>query len=235
MVTQSRVDAITTGTIELDRRLGGGIPYNTVMLIEGQDASGKSTFAQQFIWGTLNSGQKACIYTTEQNVHSFLRQMESLGQDLTDYFLLNEIQVFPISASGDMSDPDAILDTRTRHIVAQVDPRLIVIDSITTFVSRAGGDQIQNFFSELKRICMRGQVIACTVHENAFDEEYVLRVRSICDAYLRLRVSASGTNLIKTLEVAKIRGAELRTGNITGFEVEPGLGIRIIPVSRAQA
>ena len=161
--------------------------------------------------------------------------MESLGQDLTDYFLLNEIQVFPISASGDMSDPDAILDTLTRHIDAQVEPRMIVIDSITTFVSRAGGDQIQNFFSELKRICMSGQVIACTVHENAFDEEYVLRVRSICDAYLRLRVSASGTNLIKTLEVAKIRGAELRTGNITGFEVEPGLGIRIIPVSRAQA
>ena len=235
MVAESGVDAITTGTIELDRRLGGGIPYNTVMLIEGQDASGKSTFTQQLIWGTLNSGQKACIYTTEQNVHSFLRQMESLGQDLTDYFLLNEVQVFPISASGDMTDPDAILDTLTRHIDAQTEPRMIVIDSLTTFVSRAGGDQIQNFFSELKRICMRGQVIACTVHENAFDEEYVLRVRSICDAYLRLRVSASGTNLIKTLEVAKIRGAELRTGNITGFEVEPGLGIRIIPVSRAQA
>ena len=235
MVTESGVDAITTGTIELDRRLGGGIPYNTVMLIEGQDASGKSTFTQQLIWGTLNSGQKACIYTTEQNVHSFLRQMESLGQDLTDYFLLNEVQVFPISASGDMTDPDAILDTLTRHIDAQTEPRMIVIDSLTTFVSRAGGDQIQNFFSELKRICMRGQVIACTVHENAFDEEYVLRVRSICDAYLRLQVSASGTNLIKTLEVAKIRGAELRTGNITGFEVEPGLGIRIIPVSRAQA
>ena len=54
MVTRSRVDAITTGTIEMDRRLGGGIPYNTVMLMEGQDASGKSTFAQQFIWGTLN-------------------------------------------------------------------------------------------------------------------------------------------------------------------------------------
>ena len=88
MVTQTGADAITTGTIELDRRLGGGIPYNTVMLIEGQDAAGKSTFAQQFIWGTLNSGQKAVIYTTEQNVHSFLRQMESLGQDLTDYFLL---------------------------------------------------------------------------------------------------------------------------------------------------
>ena len=235
MVTQTGLDAITTGTIELDRRLGGGIPYNTVMLIEGQDAAGKSTFSQQFIWGTLNSGQKAVIYTTEQNVHSFLRQMESLGQDLTDYFLLNEIQVYPISSSGSSTDPNEVLDMLTKHIATQIEPRMIVIDSLTTFVSRAGGDQIQNFFSELKRLCMRGQVIACTVHENAFDEEYVLRVRSICDAYLRLQVSASGTSLIKTLEVAKIRGAELRTGNITGFEVEPGLGIRIIPVSRAKA
>ena len=235
MVTQTGLDAITTGTIELDRRLGGGIPYNTVMLIEGQDAACKSTFAQQFIWGTLNSGQKAVIYTTEQNVHSFLRQMESLGQDLTDYFLLNEIQVYTISTSGSSTDPNEVLAILTKHIAAQIEPRMIVIDSLTTFVSRAGGDQIQNFFSELKRLCMRGQVIACTVHENAFDEEYVLRVRSICDAYLRLQVSASGTSLIKTLEVAKIRGAELRTGNITGFEVEPGLGIRIIPVSRAKA
>ena len=155
MVTQTGVDAITTGTIELDRRLGGGIPYNTVMLIEGQDAAGKSTFAQQFIWGTLNSGQKAVIYTTEQNVHSFLRQMESLGQDLTDYFLLNEIQVFPISTSGSSTDPNEVLDMLTKHIAAQIEPRMIVIDSLTTFVSRAGGDQIQNFFSELKRLCMR--------------------------------------------------------------------------------
>ena len=46
---------------------------------------------------------------------------------------------------------------------------------------------------------------------------------------------ASGTNLVKTMEVAKIRGADMRTGNILGFEVEPGMGIRIVPVSRAKA
>ena len=234
-MTTEELSVITTGSTEIDRRLGGGIPYNTVMLIEGQDASGKSTFAQQLLWGTLNAGHRASIYTTEQNVHALLRQMESLGQDATDYFLLNSLQIFPLSSSGENEDPDLFFKLLSEHIWQQDSSRMIVIDSLTTFVSRAGGEQIQDFFNEMKNVCERGQVIACTVHENAFDEEFLLRVRSICDAYLRLQVNASGTSLVKTMEVAKIRGADMRTGNILGFEVEPGMGIRIVPVSRAKA
>ena len=234
-MTTEELSVITTGSTEIDRRLGGGIPYNTVMLIEGQDASGKSTFAQQLLWGTLNAGHRASIYTTEQNVHALLRQMESLGQDATDYFLLNDLQIFPLSSSAENEDPDLFFKLLSEHIWQQDSSRMIVIDSLTTFVSRAGGEQIQDFFNEMKNVCERGQVIACTVHENAFDEEFLLRVRSICDAYLRLQVNASGTSLVKTMEVAKIRGADMRTGNILGFEVEPGMGIRIVPVSRARA
>jgi archaellum biogenesis ATPase FlaH len=37
------------------------------------------------------------------------------------------------------------------------------------------------------------------------------------------------------MEVAKIRGAELATGNISGFAIEPGVGIRMVPISRARA
>lgn len=234
-MTTEEVSVITTGSTEIDRRLGGGIPYNTVMLIEGQDASGKSTFAQQLLWGTLNAGHKASIYTTEQNVHALLRQMESLGQDVTDYFLLNDLQIFPMTSSVDKEDPNLFFKLLSDHIWQQDSSRMIIIDSLTTFVSRAGGEQIQDFFNEMKNVCERGQVIACTVHENAFDEEFLLRVRSICDAYLRFQVNASGTSLVKTMEVAKIRGADMRTGNILGFEVEPGMGIRIVPVSRAKA
>ena len=234
-MTTEELSVITTGSTEIDRRLGGGISYNTVMLIEGQDASGKSTFGQQLLWGTLNAGHRASIYTTEQNVHALLRQMESLGQDATDYFLLNDLQIFPLSSSAENEDPDLFFKLLSEHIWQQDSSRMIVIDSLTTFVSRAGGEQIQDFFNEMKNVCERGQVIACTVHENAFDEEFLLRVRSICDAYLRLQVNASGTSLVKTMEVAKIRGADMRTGNILGFEVEPGMGIRIVPVSRAKA
>jgi flagellar protein FlaH len=36
------------------------------------------------------------------------------------------------------------------------------------------------------------------------------------------------------MEVAKVRGASKRTGNIVSFEIEPGWGMRIIPISRAR-
>jgi flagellar protein FlaH len=41
--------------------------------------------------------------------------------------------------------------------------------------------------------------------------------------------------MIKVMEVAKVRGAEMNTGAIVSFDVEPGLGIRVIPYSKAKA
>jgi flagellar protein FlaH len=113
--------------------------------------------------------------------------------------------------------------------------RATIIDSLTTFVSRTGGDQIQDFFIRCKSLCDKGQVVVCTVHDSAFDNDILTRVRSVCDAYLQLRVKNAGSRLLKTIEVAKIRGADNNTGNISAFEVEPGLGIRIIPISTARA
>ena len=164
-----------------------------------------------------------------------IRQMDSLGLDVKDYFLLDHLQIFPVSISPDSVDPGVLFHELSRHIAAQENCRVIVVDALTTFVSHAGGDQIQDFFSRCKSLCDEGKVIICAVHTNAFDENILTRVRSVCDAYLRLQVQRSGSSLLKTIEVAKIRGAELTTGNISGFEVEPGLGIRIVPITRARA
>ena len=69
----------------------------------------------------------------------------------------------------------------------------------------------------------------------AFDHDILTRISSVCDAHLRLQTERSAARLLKTIEVAKIRGAEVPTGNISGFEVEPGIGIRIVPISKARA
>ncbi len=213
----------------------GGIPFGTLMLVEGEAAGGKSTLSQQLAWGGLTAGEDAVIYTTEQTVQSMMRQMDSLGASVSDYFLLNHLQIFPVNIPPDSISPGVLFMELSRHMERQESCRVIVIDSLTTFVSRAGGDQIQDFFHRCKTMCDRGKVIICTVHTGAFEESVLTRVRSVCDAYLRLQVERSGSALVKTLEVAKIRGADLNTGNISGFEVEPGLGIRIIPISRARA
>jgi flagellar protein FlaH len=54
----------------------------------------------------------------------------------------------------------------------------------------------------------------------------------MCDAHLKLRTEQVGDLLVKVLEVAKVRGAEMSTGNIVSFDVEPMVGMRIIPISK---
>jgi len=228
-------NTVSTGSTEIDRRLGGGIPYRTLMLVEGEPAAGKSTLSQQLLWGALKSGQDATIYITEQTVQSFLRQMDSLGLDVTDYFLLNQLKIYPVSLSEYDNDSQLTFSMMVDHISQQDLSRVVVVDSLTTLGAQSTGEEIIDFFSRCKTMCDAGKVIITTVHAEAFGDNVHTQIRSISDAYLRLEVRASGNQLVKTIQVAKIRGAESATGSIIGFEVEPGLGLRIIPLSRAKA
>lgn len=60
-------------------------------------------------------------------------------------------------------------------------------------------------------------------------------VRSVCDAHLEVLVEPGASEPVKTMEIAKIKGAELSTGSIISFAIEPGMGMRIIPISKARA
>lgn len=234
-LTHRTVGSISTGNKELDKALGGGIPYRTLMLLEGQSASGKSTLSQQLIWGALTAGENAALYTTEQTVQSFLRQMSSLGEDVSNYFLLNHLQIFPLNIPQGSIPPAQLFRQLSNHIAQQTDCQIVVVDSLTTIISQADGELIQEFFAGCKALCDEGKVIICTIHTDTFSEDILTRVRSICDAHIRLQVGKAGSKLLKTIEVAKIRGAEMNTGTISGFEVEPGLGLRIVPISKARA
>ena len=92
---------ISTGNSEIDKKMGGGIPAGSLILIEGQSDSGKSVLTQQLIWGSLYDEFGVVLYTTENTVKSFTRQMTSLSLDITDFLLLGKITLrFSPEASG---------------------------------------------------------------------------------------------------------------------------------------
>ena len=63
----------------------------------------------------------------------------------------------------------------------------------------------------------------------------LIRVRSLCDAHLKLKMEEVGERLTKMLEVSKVHNADRTTGNVLSFDVEPHLGMRIIPITKARA
>ena len=79
-----------------------------------------------------------------------------------------------------------------------------------------------------------GTTVVTIIHSHGLTRELLTRIRSLCDAHLQLRTEEAGNKLVKTLEVTKVRGAEQTTGNIVSFEVEPGWGIRVIPLNKAK-
>ncbi|MHC1567415.1 MAG: archaellum protein ArlH [Candidatus Syntropharchaeia archaeon] len=228
---------ISSGNFEIDRKMGGGIPIGSLSLIEGANDSGKSVLVQQIMWGGLNQGRSILIFTTENTVKSLLKQMESLSLDISDYFIIGRAKIFPIHVKG-LEWSGKIAENLLQFMLKSMErskEEVIIIDSLTVFVVHSTENDILNFFTGCKKLCDNGKTILITVHGYAFSENLLVRIRSICDAHLQLKIEEVGDQLIKTMEVAKIRGAQKSTGNIISFDVDPGFGLRIIPISRAKA
>ena len=235
-VAEASRRVISTGSAEIDKKMGGGIPEGSLILIEGQSNAGKSVVTQQLTYGALNNGFRVAMYTTENTPRSLFRQMTSLSLDVTDFFLLGALNVYPVPAA--MSEEAAVTAfDKMLHHLARLQGRfeVVFIDSLTSFVSQVPEAATLRFLTAVKEFCDQNMTIFFTMHSHAFEEAMFMRMRSLCDAHLKLRVEEMRDQLMKVLEVAKVRGAEKSTGNIISFDVEPGLGMRIIPVSTAKA
>jgi flagellar protein FlaH len=241
------VAPISTGSLEIDKRIGGGLPRHSFTLVEGQSDAGKSVVLQQLCWGAMNASESVALYTTENTVRSLLRQMSSLGMDCTDYFLLKRFRIVPVGPEGmEPAQPAQpalghVPDTRAGRRWALLDHLrestydVLLIDSLTSMLMHATDREVLDLFAGCKRLCDEGKTIVVSVHTHAFEQSLLVRVRSLCDAHLHLRIEQVGEQLIKVMEVAKVRGAERSTGNVVSFDVEPGLGMKLIPVTKAKA
>jgi len=225
---------VPTGNTEIDKKIGGGLPPRSLTLIEGQSDAGKSVLTQQFIWGTLQNGMRISVYTTENTTASLLRQMESLALGIDDFYLLGRINIYPVPNTFTEEQSRQLYKMLTDHI-AKLKSEVVVVDALTAFVTHASESETLDFFSRAKKLCDEGRSLLVTMHSYASNEQLLTRLRSICDAHLRLRVEEVGSQLVKVLEVAKVRGATKTTGNIISFDVEPNLGMRIIPITKAKA
>ncbi len=230
-------DVINTGIPDVDEKLGGGIPTGSLCLIEGHSDAGKSVLCQHLTYGTLSSGQTGvAYYTTENSIRSLISQMDSLSLFTLDYFLADHFRIYPLSFSS-----KHLKDARERfhllaHHFSQLPKhyRLVIVDSITLLVSHSNPVSIIDFFSECKSLCDQDRTIILVAHSYAFDEDMLSRTRSLCDARFRLRLEQVGDRLVKLLEVLKVRGADHPTGDVVSFDIEPKVGIRIIPLAKAR-
>ena len=128
---------------------------------------------------------------------------------------------------------DGVLQRIINHIRGSR-AEVVVIDSLTMFTEYTQQSSILAFLTNCKTLVDKGKTILITLHTYAFEEDTLVRLRSICDAHLSMKKALIGDKYVMVLEVVKVRGARRTTGNLVSFEVHPGYGMKIIPISMAK-
>jgi flagellar protein FlaH len=227
---------LSTGNGEIDKKIADGLPLRSLTLIEGENDTGKSVLTEQIVWGAMKQGLNVNLYSTEMTAKSFLSQMESMSLDVSEYFAWGYIKLFPLHMVGfkwSKKEMDGILERIIEHISSSK-AQVIIIDSLTMFTEYTTQETVLTFLTNCKTLVDHGKTILLTLHTYAFQEDTLIRIRSICDAHLMMKKSLLGDKYVMVMEVVKVRGARKTTGNLVSFEVHPGYGMKIIPVSMAK-
>lgn len=235
---ESIESVITTGNYELDRRIGG-IPIPTLLLIEGDNNSGKSVFVQQLTYGALKSGYRVLYITTENTVDSLIRQMESLSFNVKKYFLAGKLNIFSLHVKGvtwnhEVAETYLTMLSRIFHVKEGYS--IFVVDSLSYIAIHSSERDILEFFTDVRNIVDReAKSVFLTMHKASMHQDLMVRIRSICDAHITLSIKEMRDRIMRFINVNKMRGASKSTNVIIGFEVDPAFGIKVIPFSAAKA
>jgi flagellar protein FlaH len=229
---EERKRLIAVGVMDIDKRLGGGLPPESVTLVEGDPNAGKSVVIQQL---ALKEGFKVDVFLAESSARDFLQQMDSLGMSTTDYYLLRRLSLYQANLRVDRERADKILSHLLHHVEECDDRDLFIVDSITPLLFQFDEHYVLSFLANCKELASLGRTIITTLHSYAMNESLRLRASSIVDAHLRLRIEELGDQVVRTLEVAKIRGAAKTAKNTVSFTVQTGLGLKSVPISKTKA
>lgn len=228
MVTQEWVNLVSTGNPEIDKKLDGGIPLGSLLLLEGEAGAGKSIFAQHFTHAALRSMLSVAHYPTESTIKDLMSQMASLDLDVTDYFLCDRLRVYPIRPSDDADSGEALKSLLAHFESLPIDIRLIIVDALTDLMAPGEERQTVDFIAACKQLCDLGRTIILVTQSDADSDAILERVLPICDTHLVLRVEQQDERPVRVMEVAKLNNSAPAGGNVTHFNVEPGSGLKVV-------
>jgi flagellar protein FlaH len=244
----AQTDLFSIGLDERDRlnkELGGGLPPGSIVLIEGDYGAGKSAMSQRFTYGLCEEGHSVTLLSTELTVGSFLEQMNSLGYDMVDH-MLDEDVLFLHADIGDSKstfsdgDDEDRMELLKRLMEAEVmwDSDVVVIDTFDAILrndpkfealvreneERQAALEIISYFRD---VISEGKVIVLTVDPTTLDEEALGPFRSIADVFLELEMVEVGNDVRRQISVLRFAGMGEQVGDTIGYSVRSGTGIVI--------
>jgi circadian clock protein KaiC len=227
---------LATGVPGLDEVLGGGLPEYGFNLITGAPGSGKTTLAQQILFGMATPERPGVYFTVlGEPLLKMLRYQQQ-------YTFFDPGKVDTVVRFLNLSDAtaDGRIEQVLEQIVAEVErtnPGIVVVDSFRSLVAatsvRQDAADLQGVVQQLALRLTAWQATTLLVGEYGDQEGPGNPAFTVADGIVHLYQSTDRNSIVRKLHVVKMRGQAplpgLHTMRITadGVQVFPRILKRV--------
>jgi len=225
----SKITSIHLERDELNRNIGGGIPANSLILIEGKDGAGKSIVSQRLTYGLLKHGKKCTYISSELNTAGFIEQMNSLEYDIKYQMLDNQLLFIPMFPFlGNTKLQPNFLDRLFGESKIFVN-EIIVFDTLSFLLIKDNITQEKSFdiIKKLKNINSLNKTILFCVDPEHLNEKFLTLLRSVADIYFNVEIKMFAGNVVRVINIQRFKRPGDNIINTIPFKVEPGKGLAI--------
>jgi len=201
---------LTSGINGLDEMIEGGFPFPSVILVTGSAGTGKTTFAQKFLFSGAKMGQIGLYFTTLSEPTQWMLRYSSKFSFINPSLFGKEIIYHDLGGMIRDTKPQELLSAIDDKI-AEVMPQRVVIDPITV-VGQMLRKGYRTFLFDLVNRLKNWQATTILTGEVKPGEMYPSEVAYAVDGVILLMMSEESDARRKYIEVLKMRGTDHLTG-----------------------
>jgi len=199
-------ELVSSGVVELDGMLGGGLNRGTSTLVLGPAGSGKSAMSTQYAIAAANRGEKAAMFIFEESLASLFYRSQSLGMPLREHVDAGLISVRQV-------DPAQLQPGEFAHLVRKaVDDgiKVLVIDSLNGYLNAVPEEKflLLHLHELLSYLGQNGvaTILVFAQHGLVGSMHSPIDVSYLADCVVLLRYFEARGRIRKALSIVKRRG-----------------------------